>query len=306
MNRIIPRVLPQLARPLRRMSTRALRPKARMPALALVGAAGLCSVTYASSFSSITAQMTPAADNDQLPTRLDKLLSQVKALEEKLRLQQLSSEFQNVEVIDTPAVRYLFTVIRNKDTENPKYVRFADRLMTLLAEEGLARIGVNNVTIQTPCGDYDGLQGPDPADMCVVSIPRSGDILMEAVRRVSVGISVGKILCQRDESDPEKKAKLFYSKLPKDIASKKVVLVDPMLATGGSACLAIAQLVAAGVPAENIVFLNVVSCPEGLRRLEEEWPSVKVITAAIDPYLNEHKFIVPGLGDFGDRYYRTE
>jgi len=178
--------------------------------------------------------------------------------------------------------------------------------MTLLAEEGLARVATKKVTVETPCGVYEGLQGPDPEDMCVVSIPRSGDILMEAVRRVSVGISVGKILCQRDESDPLKRAKLFYSKLPKNISKKKVLLVDPMLATGGSASLAIHELVKAGVQSHNIVFLNVVSCPAGLKRLEQDWPAVQVITAAIDPILNADKFIVPGLGDFGDRYYRTD
>ena len=256
--------------------------------------------------SKTTIQAESSSSSTKAPTKLQQLLLQVQALEDQLKFRNPSSNFKNVVLIDTPAVRYLFTVIRNKDTENPEYVRFSDRLMTVLAEEGLARIGIKNVTVQTPCGDYQGISGPDPADMCVVSIPRSGDILMEAVRRVSVGISVGKILCQRDESDPEKKAKLFYSKLPKDIEHKKVILVDPMLATGGSASLAIRELVKAGVNPSNIVFLNVVSCPDGLKRLEREWPQVKVITAAIDPILNKDKFIVPGLGDFGDRYYRTE
>eukprot|EP00946_MAST-07B_sp_MAST-7B-sp1_P000310 g310.t1 len=229
------------------------------------------------------------------------------ALEDRLQYRLRFSEFNNVTVVDSPAVRLLFTKIRDKTTKNVDYVRYADRLMTLLAEEGLALVhGVKGVVVQTPCGPYHGLQEVDPAKMCVVSIPRSGDILMEAVRRVSLGISVGKILCQRDESDPEKKATLFYSKLPKDIKKKKVVLlVDPMLATGGSASLAIEKLVEAGVDPAKIVFLNVVSCPEGLQRLQDEWPDVKVITAAVDKELNEDKFIVPGLGDFGDRYYRT-
>lgn len=81
------------------------------------------------------------------------------------------------------AVRMLFTVIRDKGTANPEYVRYADRLMTLLAEEGLARISVKKVQVTTPCGLYEGIKGPDPEDMCVVSIPRSGDILMEAGKR---------------------------------------------------------------------------------------------------------------------------
>lgn len=230
------------------------------------------------------------------------------ALEDRLQYRLRYSGFKNVTVVDSPAVRLLFTKIRDRETGNEDYVRYADRLMTLLAEEGLALVhGVKGVVVQTPCGPYHGLQEVEPSKMCVVSIPRSGDILMEAVRRVSHGISVGKILCQRDEEDPEKKATLFYSKLPRDIKKKNVViLVDPMLATGGSASLAIEKLVEAGVDPKRIVFLNVVSCPEGLQHLEEKWPDVKVITAAVDRELNDEKFIVPGLGDFGDRYYKTE
>ena len=134
---------------------------------------------------------------------------------------------------------------------------------------------------------------------------RSGDILMEAVRLVALGVSCGKILVQRDEEDPEKRPKLFYSKLPPDVMDKQILLVDPMLATGGSAKMAIQVLIEAGVPEANITFLNVVCCPEGLNALGNSYPKVKVITAAIDPGLNEHKYIVPGLGDFGDRYYGT-
>ena len=135
---------------------------------------------------------------------------------------------------------------------------------------------------------------------------RSGDILLEAVRKVALGIAVGKILIQRDEEDPEKRAKLFYSKLPKDIASRQVLVVDPMVATGGSVIRAIKVLIDAGVPEANITFLNVVSCPEGLRALYAAYPSIRTITAALDEKLNEDKYIVPGLGDFGDRYYSTE
>jgi uracil phosphoribosyltransferase len=118
---------------------------------------------------------------------------------------------------------------------------------------------------------------------------------------------VGKILCQRDESHPDKAAKLFYSKFPRDIAELEyVILVDPMLATGGSAMLAIETLIKEGVKEERILFLNVVSCPEGLDALTKHYPKIQIVTAAVDSHLNEDKYIVPGLGDFGDRYYSTE
>lgn len=164
---------------------------------------------------------------------------------------------------------------------------------------------VTEVEVETPCGTYKGLKVPDYTSMCAVSIMRSGDILLEAVRRVAHGIAVGKVLVQRDEDTPEKKAKLFYSKLPPDIKNRQVLLVDPMIATGGSVIKTLEVLISAGVPQENIIFLNVVSVPEGLAALFKSYPKVKVITAALDKMLNNDKYIVPGLGDFGDRYYST-
>jgi uracil phosphoribosyltransferase len=122
---------------------------------------------------------------------------------------------------------------------------------------------------------------------------------------------------------------LFYVKLPGDIAKHKVILVDPMLATGGSALMAIGvciayftvyaaniavmllllcclqELLRCGVQEENIVFVNVVSCPEGITALAHKYPAISILTAAVDDHLNGHKYIVPGLGDFGDRYFNT-
>ncbi len=213
----------------------------------------------------------------------------------------------NTTVLESPAITVLFTSIRDKDAPVARYINDADRLMRILAEEGLARVaGVKKVTVQTPCGVYEGLQPVPESDMCAVSIVRSGDILLEAVRGAAPNIKVGKILCQRDEHHPDKIAKLYYSKFPQDIATLcTVILVDPMLATGGSAILAIKTLIDAGVKEERIMFLNVVSCPEGLDALAVAFPKIQIVTAAVDSHLNEHKYIVPGLGDFGDRYYST-
>merc|ERR1712113_1236050 len=108
-------------------------------------------------------------------------------------------------------------------------------------------------------------------------------------------------LIQRDEATAE--PKLFYSKLPPAMEELTVILCDPMLATGGSALTAIQVLKEAGVKEESILFLNVLSCPEGLRALAEKAPGVRILTTALDERLNESFFIVPGLGDFGDRYY---
>jgi len=208
------------------------------------------------------------------------------------------------ELLSSRAITMLFTIFRNKSATQRDFVSSADRLMTILAEEGLARLpSVVEKTVTTPCGSYTGLSAPITDQICCVDIVRSGCILLEAVRKVAPDTKTAKILIQRDEETAL--PKLFYSKLPDNIKDLNVMLCDPMLATGGSALMAIQVLKDAGVKEENILFVNVLSCPEGLKKLADSAPGVTILTAAIDPQLNEAKFIVPGLGDFGDRYYGT-
>lgn len=179
--------------------------------------------------------------------------------------------------------------------------------MRLLAEEGLAALpGAIPVRVRTPVGDYEGLRVAPIGSVAAVSIVRAGDTLLEAARAVCPSLAAGKILIQRDEDDAQKRPRLFYVKLPMDIGSRAgVLLVDPMLATGQSAALAIRELLNRGVAEENIVFLNVVACPEGLDALFAAYPKVQVVTGAVDSHLNGQRYIVPGLGDFGDRYFGT-
>jgi len=207
-----------------------------------------------------------------------------------------------VEVLSSPAVTMLLSVIRDKSTTQKDYVTCSDRLMSILAEEGIARLGTPT-RVQTPCGECDGLAPPASGSICLVDIVRSGGILLEAVRRILPDAKTAKILIQRDEATAL--PRLFYSKLPEGAGDMQVVLCDPMLATGGSALTALSVLKDAGVHEERVLFLNVVSCPEGLRALAEAAPGVRILTAALDERLDESKFIVPGLGDFGDRYYGT-
>lgn len=211
----------------------------------------------------------------------------------------------NLVVVDSPAIRGLFTMIRDKDLEPARFAPAANRLMNMLAELGLGfAASVQPKTVETPCGVYHGVRLLTEKDIVVVSIVRGGDALQTAVSKIIPGAPVGKILIQRDETTDEKKPILLYQKLP-DLGSRTVVLTDPMLATGGSAIRAIKQLLEAGAKEDQILFLTVVSSPEGLRRLGKEYPSIRVVTCAVDSHLNEHKYIVPGLGDFGDRYYGT-
>ena len=176
--------------------------------------------------------------------------------------------------------------------------------MTVLGEEVLGEMTTKQVNIETPTSPFTGVE-LNIDDVCCVSIIRAGDSLLDCMRALLPGVSVGKILIQRDESVAEKPAIMMYEKLPKDIKNKLVVLCDPMLATGGSAHKAIECLLQAGVPEKNIIFANVISCPEGVVYLGKVHPEMKIVTACVDEGLNEDKYIVPGLGDYGDRYFNS-
>lgn len=170
----------------------------------------------------------------------------------------------------------------------------------------MAELPTEPIDITTPCGPFQGVQGPDPTTVCAVSIVRSGDALLEAVRDVEPSIRVGKILIQRDEDHPDKIPKLFYSKMPPGVDKMHVVLCDPMLATGGSAMMAIGTLVSkCNVDPAKIVFANMICAPEGLKIMAATYPQVKIVTVIVDEKLNDDKFIVPGLGDYGDRFFNT-
>ncbi|CAD6927618.1 unnamed protein product, partial [Tilletia caries] len=175
-----------------------------------------------------------------------------------------------------------------------------DRIIRLLVEEGLNHLPIDTKTIQTPTGlPYTGVsfQGR----ICGVSILRAGEAMEAGLRECCRSVRIGKILIQRDEETA--KPKLFYAKLPEDISERWVLLLDPMLATGGSACQAIRVLLDHGVRAERILFLNLVASPEGLKAIYDEFPEVRTISGWVDQGLDGKSYIVPGLGDFGDRYF---
>mmetsp|Transcript_2395 Transcript_2395/g.2891 ORF Transcript_2395/g.2891 Transcript_2395/m.2891 type:complete len:239 (+) Transcript_2395:3-719(+) len=209
-----------------------------------------------------------------------------------------------VVVCQSNALRGLFTKIRDVHTSNVDFVSYSKRAQTILAEEAIAEFPSEPTEIKTPCGPCSGIKTIDLSSVCAVSIVRAGDALLETVRSIIPEVSVGKILIQRDENHPEKIPKLFYSKLPK--RKKYILLCDPMLATGGSAIMSIDLLVKKyEIQPCNIVFANMICCPEGLEALHKSYPGVKIVTAMVDSHLNKQKFIVPGLGDYGDRFFGT-
>ncbi|KAK4193081.1 putative uracil phosphoribosyltransferase [Podospora australis] len=210
-------------------------------------------------------------------------------------------EFDNVTVLpQTPQLIALLSIIRNRDTQRGDFVFTSNRIIRLLVEEGLNHLPTVEHTVTTPVGrPYEGLsfQGK----ICGVSIMRAGEAMEQGLRDCCRSVRIGKILIQRDEETAQ--PKLFYDKLPDDIADRWVLLLDPMLATGGSAIMAVDVLKSRGVPEERILFLNVLACPEGIKNFASKFPSLRVVTAFVDQGLDEKNYIIPGLGDFGDRYY---
>jgi uracil phosphoribosyltransferase len=126
----------------------------------------------------------------------------------------------------------------------------------------------------------------------------------KALRECCRSVRIGKILIQRDERTAQ--PSLYYSKLPPDVSQRTCLLLDPMLATGGTAIKAVEVLREMGVPEHAIIFINLIAAPEGIQALQRVYPDIKIITAAIDDGLDARKYIVPGLGDFGCRYFGTD
>ncbi|KAG6018165.1 Uracil phosphoribosyltransferase, synthesizes UMP from uracil [Claviceps pusilla] len=209
--------------------------------------------------------------------------------------------FDNIYVLpQSPQLIALLSIIRNKNTKRADFIFYSNRIIRLLVEEGLNHLPTIERDVITPVGrTYSGLmfQGK----ICGVSIMRAGEAMEQGLRDCCRSVRIGKILIQRDEDTAE--PKLFYDKLPGDIADRWVLLLDPMFATGGSAIMAVQVLIARGVPEDRILFLNIIASPEGVNKFARKFPRLKVVTAFIDQGLDEKNYIIPGLGDFGDRFY---
>ena len=190
--------------------------------------------------------------------------------------------------------------LRDARTAPPAFRRAANRISVLLAAEALRDLPSSSATVTTPLGPAEGRVVI--TDVVVVPVLRAGLGMLDAVLELLPTARVGHIGLQRDEATAI--ASRYYSKLPPDLSQSHVLMIDPMLATGGSAVAAIDLIKAAGATA--ISMICIVSAPEGVALLERAHPDVAVYTPVVDKELNAHKFIVPGLGDFGDRLYGTE
>src|SRR5579871_1486758 len=191
----------------------------------------------------------------------------------------------------------MLTALRDRTTPPPLFRLLAKRLALVLCMEATRSLQTTKVEVETPLARSGGLR---LGGLVAVPILRAGLGMLEAVTELFPEVTVGYIGLERDHATFE--PSLYYSKLP-TVAERDVLLLDPMLATGGSAGAACGALEQAG--AARITLLSVVAAPEGVQRLADEHPLVDVVTAAVDEGLNSSAYIVPGLGDFGDRLFGT-
>ncbi len=202
-------------------------------------------------------------------------------------------------VVDHPLVAHRITVLRDENTPSPVFRRAVAEIAALLAYEATRTLHVDTVTVRTPTGmDAPGvrLQAPGPL---LVPILRAGMGLLDGFLSVLPEAEVGIIGLRRNEEtfEPEQ----YAQKLPANLSGRDVYVLDPMLATGGSLAFTCNLLLNRG--AENVTAVSVIASPEGVSKVQSLCPTVRIVTAALDPGLNERAFIIPGLGDAGDRLY---
>jgi uracil phosphoribosyltransferase len=205
-----------------------------------------------------------------------------------------------VHIVDHPLVHDALVRLRDKDTAPEYFRQAATRISVLLASEALRDMPTEDLTVETPLGPAPGRRVG--RDVVVVPVLRAGLGMLDAVLELVPSARVGHIGLQRDEMTAV--ASQYYSKLPARLDHSYVLMIDPMLATGGSAVAALELLRKVG--ARDVRMICIVAAPEGVALVERHHPDVQVFTPVVDSGLNAHKFIVPGLGDFGDRLYGTE
>ena len=206
-----------------------------------------------------------------------------------------------VNVIDHPLIQHKLTMMRKKTTGTKDFRELLEEISMLMTYEITRDFPLKDVEIETPVAKCVGKELADTRKVCVVPILRAGLGLQSGVVNMIPAAKIGHIGLYRD---PETlKPVEYYCKMPSDIAERTMLVVDPMLATGGSAAAAITMLKERG--AKKLILMCLVAAPEGVKVINDEHPDVPVYVAAVDEKLNEHGYIVPGLGDAGDRIFGT-
>ncbi len=206
-----------------------------------------------------------------------------------------------VHVLDHPLIQHKLAILRSKDTSVKEFRELVGEIAGLMCYEATRNLPLVDVDVETPittakCRMLAGKK------LAIVPVLRAGLGMVDNMVALIPSAKIGHIGLYRD---PEThKPVEYYCKLPEDIESRQVYVVDPMLATGGSAVAAINFLKARGC--RNIIMMNIIGCPEGVKAVQEAHPDVEIYLAAMDEKLNEHAYIVPGLGDAGDRIFGTK
>ncbi|HET8601845.1 MAG TPA: uracil phosphoribosyltransferase [Segeticoccus sp.] len=207
-----------------------------------------------------------------------------------------------VHVADHPLIAHKLTTLRDRRTDSPTFRRLADELVTLLAYEATREVRVEPVDIQTPVAPTSGIKLASPKPL-VVPILRAGLGMLDGMVRLLPTAEVGFLGMVRNDQTLE--AHTYANRLPDDLDKRQCYVLDPMLATGGTLAAAVRYLVERG--ADDITAICLLSAPEGLKRLDQETEDLHVpvtlVTGALDERLDENGYIVPGLGDAGDRLY---
>ena len=206
---------------------------------------------------------------------------------------------EKIRTVDHPLVATGLSVLRAKTTTPDVFRRHLQEIAIFLFAEASREWATTETEVETPLASCAGTILEKP--MVLVPILRAGLGMLDGILRVAPEASVGHIGLYRDAETLRPVS--YYERLPGNVAAANVLLLDPMLATGHSACEAASILKAQG--ARNIQFLCIVACPPGVQQFQREHPDVPIVTAVIDPELNDHGYIVPGLGDAGDRYFGT-
>ena len=207
----------------------------------------------------------------------------------------------NVHVLDHPLIQHKLAVLRDKNTPVKEFRELISEIAGLMCYEATRNLPTVEVEVETPvalakCRKLSGKK------LAIIPILRAGLGMVDSMVDLIPSAKIGHIGLYRD---PETHLPVeYYCKLPEDIENRKVFVVDPMLATGGSAIAAIDFLKKRGC--QNIVMMNVIGCPEGVKAVQEAHPDVELYLAALDEKLNDHAYIVPGLGDAGDRIFGTK
>jgi len=203
------------------------------------------------------------------------------------------------ELIEHPCVQHKLAIIRDAETGHKRFRELSTEITEFICYEALKNIRTKEISVQTPvaeatCRKID-------TDIVVVPILRAGVGMLDGILELIPTARVGFVGLYRDEET--KQPVTYYERFPPQIQGGTCIIIDPMLATGGSTAAAIDLLKHKG--ADNIIVICIVTCPEGIRLVEAAHPDVKIYAAAIDEKLNEKKYIVPGLGDAGDRLFGT-